>query len=1210
CLLLLRLSLSTLNAQTLVNLTLSDTLGQPDPSVAWTSTRTDATGNVYLTGNNLSATQGINLLVAKYSPGGDLLWQKTYNHTGTADDYGTSIVLSAFGDVYVCGVTYSGTGKTGNYLILSYTAAAGTLNWSRTYDGPGASDDLATDLIADPTGNLYITGSSTGTATGLDYATLKYSKTGVLQWTRRYDRAGLDDVAVKIVRANNGLLTLTGGSGESTADWDYLTLQYDAAGALKKTTVTQNNSLSLTSPADLAQDAQGNTYITGTAVSNGGYTDIRTVKLDTGFQTVWIATHGTPALHDGGTALDIDPTGNVYVAGYTAQSATQSQYTVIKYTPTGTEAWAQKLPNAPGQSGIAKDLQLSPDGHLIVTGELYTGTQTEIVTLSYDAAGTTRWYKAYPHTITPGDHPLVLRVPSAGQVSVAGVTAIAGTNRYKLLTYGLWERGIDVYQDSLGKYQHVKNELVVRFSPQVLKTTFINNPDKIYGSFEEVISDNALISLLYQKLNAGSNTGAWRIFKIHPHLTTLDTIAYTTTGSPYFLPPVWADLVLKLDYSLIETIYQEKIWADSLNTISDNLLVRATVNLTGKVLGDPLWPNQRSLYTSLQFPNGNIKVDDAWLFMGDAPLGRPEVVVGVLDDGIKANHEDLGGGGSYGGISGSVVDGGYSFFTSPPTPITTPGQFAGDHGTKVAGIIAALRNNDKGIAGIAGGGVSDLPPMDGVHLMSMQIANAVGVIAFSDAASALMFSATGGPGTTPLFTIMNNSWGFSNETQGMQSLDPAGVKILQDAVRTAFKAGIIMVNARGNKDPSLTFIATDPTYPASFRDDWGISVGGANHEGDRSGLFPIHGDTYISYYAQSMDILAPSRAYAKYQGIDYDLIRSLDIFSSQNQYGYFAMTSAAAAHATGVVALIQSYCYDDLTLAPEDAEHLLEYGAVDKTGSPYAIGYDDQSGWGFLDAYASIQLLEKGVKGIYHYEVTPSPLTAQLVSNNAQITLTDEYVYPGVFTSGTTLPAGVYANVEIYKYVATVQHNLPAGTSLITIGPGASRPGYWARNSASNLWGYTAGTGAVPVEPEDQISVTATAQNGTVTGYFFRVPYQGKTYTLPKGANINPVLAYSVLVQNTGGGLANESLQEVADVQVYPNPTHNQSTLSVTLPSPMNSYYSLLDITGKELYRSAPTRWLSGTTYTDLPMAQLPPGTYLICVRTGESQSFHRIIKY
>ena len=106
-------------------------------------------------------------------------------------------------------------------------------------------------------------------------------------------------------------------------------------------------------------------------------------------------------------------------------------------------------------------------------------------------------------------------------------------------------------------------------------------------------------------------------------------------------------------------------------------------------------------------PGFDINVKPVW---NEYTTGSSKVVVSVVDTGVDLNHEDL---------SANCLSTGHYNAVSENTYIE-----AGEHGTHVAGTIAAVSNNGKGIAGIAGG--DKAKGISGVKVMSSQIFGADG----------------------------------------------------------------------------------------------------------------------------------------------------------------------------------------------------------------------------------------------------------------------------------------------------------------------------------------------------------------------------------------------------------------------------------------------------------------------------------------------------
>ena len=103
----------------------------------------------------------------------------------------------------------------------------------------------------------------------------------------------------------------------------------------------------------------------------------------------------------------------------------------------------------------------------------------------------------------------------------------------------------------------------------------------------------------------------------------------------------------------------------------------------------------------------SINVEDAWKYT----TGDPSVVVCVVDGGINLKHEDLAWN------CGSVN---WNFVRNSSNIIPE------DHGCHVAGTIAGVRNNGKGLAGIAGGDYA--AGKKGVTLMSAQVLDRKSVV--------------------------------------------------------------------------------------------------------------------------------------------------------------------------------------------------------------------------------------------------------------------------------------------------------------------------------------------------------------------------------------------------------------------------------------------------------------------------------------------------
>lgn len=306
-------------------------LGTRDGDAAW-GVAADAVGGVYLAGETYDVLarpdQGFsNAWVAKYDTAGTLLWM--HDLSSTSYDSVRGVAVDAEGDVYLSGYTDGSLGGPNQGRSDAWLAkydGAGTLLWTRQLGS--ASQDYARGVAADPWGNVYLGGYTDGSLGGANQGSYdawvaKYDSAGTLLWTQQLGGAS-GDFAHGVATDASGNVYLTGEtsgalSGSNQGHSDAWVAKYDSAGTLLW--VQQLGSASHDAAESVATDGAGNVYLAGytTGALGGakrGSDDGWLAKYDPAGNLLWATQLGTPK-SDSAAGLATDLQGNVYIAGYT-----------------------------------------------------------------------------------------------------------------------------------------------------------------------------------------------------------------------------------------------------------------------------------------------------------------------------------------------------------------------------------------------------------------------------------------------------------------------------------------------------------------------------------------------------------------------------------------------------------------------------------------------------------------------------------------------------------------------------------------------------------------------------------------------------------------------------------------------------------------------------------------------------------------------------
>jgi uncharacterized delta-60 repeat protein len=412
----------------------------------------DSSGNVVVTGYSHDGTNN-DFYTAKYAAAdGALLWEKRFNGPANNDDFPAALVVDVGGNVVVTGYSVGGNGSR-DYYSARYAAANGSLLWEKRYDSPATSDDQATSVAVDSSGNVMVTGYSVGTNSNGDYYTAKYAAAnGTLLWEKRHNGpANNSDQANAVAVDGSGNVVVTGCSDCGGARHDYYTAKYAAAnGALLWQRTYNGPANNSDQPNAVAVDSSGNAVVTGTSYGTNFNGDYYTAKYAAATGALlWEKRYNGPAnSDDGASAVAVDGSGNVVVTGNSVGGNGIANYYTAKYAAASGALLWEKRYNGPANSGdYAYAVAVDSSGNVVVTGSSHNGNNNDYYTAKYAAAdGALLWEKRYNSPENGEDSANAVAVDSSGNVVVTGYSHNGTNNDFYTAKYAaadgalLWEK--------------------------------------------------------------------------------------------------------------------------------------------------------------------------------------------------------------------------------------------------------------------------------------------------------------------------------------------------------------------------------------------------------------------------------------------------------------------------------------------------------------------------------------------------------------------------------------------------------------------------------------------------------------------------------------------------------------------------------------------------------------------------------------------------
>jgi hypothetical protein len=385
---------------------------------------TDASGNIYAAGafynttnfggGNRTSNGGGDIMLVKFNSAGVYQWDRTF---GDASDtqVSTGVGIDLAGNVYIGGFFMGGVNFGGGTLtslgdrdlFVAKFNSAGTYQWAKRYGD--AAEQFGQDLTVDIGDNVYFTGYYKGSVDfgggaltnqgSYDAFLVKLDTAGAHLWSKRFGDAG-DQRGTALATDHWGNIffgmsftgTVDMGAGDVTSagNFDVEVVQYGSAGNYQWAH-RYGDSGNQQVQAIATEAFEGYPYIAGSnagvmdfgggPITSAGSFDVFLAKLDCFGNHLWSNGWGDAGDQDG-TALAVDPSGDVYLAGAfdgamnlgggLLTSAGNQDIFLAKFTEGGSHVWSHRYGD-PAKYQIPAGLATDSDYHVVMAGQ-FQGT--------------------------------------------------------------------------------------------------------------------------------------------------------------------------------------------------------------------------------------------------------------------------------------------------------------------------------------------------------------------------------------------------------------------------------------------------------------------------------------------------------------------------------------------------------------------------------------------------------------------------------------------------------------------------------------------------------------------------------------------------------------------------------------------------------------------------------------------------------------------
>jgi len=340
----------------------------------------DGMGNVVAAGFTQNTGTGLDFTVIKFDgTSGAVLWNQAINGTANGSDVASAVAVDGAGNVVAAGFT-SNTGTFEDFTVIKFDGTSGAELWRQVINGTANGSDEARAVAVDGVGNVVAAGFTQNTGTGRDFTVIKFDgSSGTELWRQVIDGTAFNSFdqasAVAVDGAGNVVaagLTQNFHPPGFHINLDFTVIKFDGtSGAVLWSQAINGTANGNDQALAVAVDGVGNVVAAGSTFNTGTSFDFTVIKFDGASGAVlWSQTiNGTANSSDGASAVAVDGAGDVVAAGFTFNTGTSFDFTVVKFDGTsGAVLWSQAINGTANGDDGASAVAVDGAGNVVAAG--------------------------------------------------------------------------------------------------------------------------------------------------------------------------------------------------------------------------------------------------------------------------------------------------------------------------------------------------------------------------------------------------------------------------------------------------------------------------------------------------------------------------------------------------------------------------------------------------------------------------------------------------------------------------------------------------------------------------------------------------------------------------------------------------------------------------------------------------------------------------